>query len=63
MEKKFKYALGAQLVISVSGEKGEVVARLDSAHSDDEYRLWYKAADGRAVHEWMTESALEVPEA
>ena len=57
--KEFKYALGADVTISISGEEGTVVSRLDSENSEDQCQVRYKSADGRAVESWWVVSALE----
>lgn len=56
----FKFALGQQLQISASGEAGDVIARSESIHNENQYLLRYRAADGRAVQDWWGESALSV---
>lgn len=56
----FKFTLGQATTITASGEKGEVVGRADFKHQEDQYFIRYKAADGRAVESWWTESALTI---
>lgn len=56
--KKFKFKLGQQVCISVSGEAGEVVGRAEYLETENSYYLRYKSADGRAVQAWWEASAL-----
>lgn len=58
MGKEFKFKLGDRVAIVESGESGEVIGRADYAHADNSYYLRYKAADGRAVENWWSETAL-----
>jgi hypothetical protein len=58
MGKEFKFKLGDRVTIVESGESGEVIGRADYAIADNSYYLRYKAADGRAVEGWWTETAL-----
>jgi len=60
----FKFELGALASISingVSGETGEIIARAEYTNAENMYFLRYIAADGRAVQQWWTESALVAP--
>lgn len=59
MNKEFKFQLNQQVVISASGENGEVIGRADYSHAENSYYLRYKAADGKATECWWTESALK----
>ena len=59
MNHTFKYALGAHVAISESGEKGGVIGRANYSHATDSYLVRYRAADGRAVEGWWDEGALE----
>jgi hypothetical protein len=54
----FKFSLRQTLIISTSGETGEVLARAEYATGENSYYLRYKAADGRATEAWWAESAL-----
>jgi hypothetical protein len=54
----FKFELKQRVVISASGEQGEVIARAEYSESTPAYLVRYKAADGRAVEAWWNESAL-----
>ena len=58
----FKFELGQNVKITVSGEVGEVVGRADYSNSESGFYIRYKSADGRAVEEWWREQALEVME-
>jgi hypothetical protein len=55
---RFKYDIGARLVITVSGEECEVIGRAEYAKAENNYYVRYKAADGRAFEAWWSESAL-----
>jgi hypothetical protein len=57
--REFEFSLGEPVVITVSGEAGEVIGRADYAASEDCYLVRYKAADGRAVEAWWSTGALE----
>lgn len=54
----FKFALKQKVVITASGEAGEVTGRAEYATSENSYLLRYRAGDGRAVEQWWSESAL-----
>jgi len=56
---KFKFDLGADVQISVSGEKGKITARAQYLESINCYLIRYRASDGRAVESWWDESAIE----
>lgn len=54
-----KFELGHPVTITCSGESGIVVGRAEYvSQSEPQYFVRYKAADGRAVEAWWTESAL-----
>jgi len=55
----FSFDLQARVRIRESGEVGEVIGRAEYTFSSDSYLVRYKAADGRAVENWWTESSLE----
>lgn len=58
-----KFELGSQVVIDCSGESGEVIGRAQYAYcAEASYFVRYKAADGKAVETWWTESALTATE-
>jgi hypothetical protein len=54
----FELQLGQNVVIKVSGEEGEVIARAEYLNSANSYYIRYRSADGRAVEAWWTEDAL-----
>lgn len=56
---KFLFPMGSTLLIITSNERGEVIGRAQNAHAEDCYNLRYAAADGRAVEQWWSASALE----
>lgn len=58
MNKQFKFELGNAVAIAASGEQGEVIGRAEYTHAERTYLLRYKAADGRAVESWWSESAI-----
>lgn len=55
----FRFALGEQVVIAISGESGRVTARSDSMHAAPQYCVTYKANDGRACESWWAARDLE----
>jgi len=56
----FKFQLGEGVVIVVSGERGNVIARAEYLNCDPQYLVRYKAGDGRAIESWWSEDALNV---
>lgn len=58
MREKFKFELGQDVTITASGEKGIVIGRAEYLHCENTNYIRYKAADGRAVESWWTDSAL-----
>ena len=58
MVKAFKFELGQQVEIKVSGESGEVIGRAEYADSENSYFLRYKDAQGMAREAWWPEGAL-----
>lgn len=55
----FKFELGAEVTISVSGEHGIVVGRAEYPDSPNIYLVLYKSSEGRAVEGWWKENVLE----
>lgn len=53
-----KYQLKQIVKIAASGEEGEVIGRAEYAHCEPSYYIRYKRADGCAVEQWWSESAL-----
>ncbi len=56
----FKFKHGDKVVITISGEQGEVKGRADYDNSCNSYWVRYKAADGQATSRWWDEDALEL---
>ena len=59
----FKYDLDARVKVSCSGEEGDVIGRAEYTSQEPQYWIRSKAADGRAVESWWSESALDVAQA
>jgi hypothetical protein len=57
-EHKFAFKMWEDVGISVSGETGAVIGRVEYASGEDQYLIRYKSADGRAVENWWVVSAL-----
>ena len=55
----FKFELGQQVKVSISGEEGKVKGRGEYIDSASQYWLHIKGADGRAVNAWFYESEIE----
>lgn len=55
----FKFELGEKVVITVSGEVGEVIGRAEYVASAHNYWIRYCMADGRATEQWWQENALD----
>ena len=54
----YKFKLGQQASIAVSGETGQIIARAEYTTGTNSYLLRYKSADGRAVEAWWNEDAV-----
>ena len=54
----FKFNLGDDVVLEVSGEDGNVIGRAEYVSAENSYLIRYQAADRRAVEQWWSESAL-----
>lgn len=54
----FKHRLNSRVTLSESGESGKIVGRAQYTTADNQYYVLYKAADGRQVESWWTESAI-----
>ena len=52
--------LGQTACITISGETGTVTGVANYTNSPAHYRLFYKAADGRAIEGWFTADQLTV---
>ncbi|WP_392433184.1 hypothetical protein ACF3VQ_01995 [Yersinia sp. HM-2024] len=59
---KFKFELNQVVEPRISDEWGEVIGRAEYAHSENQYFIFYKTADGRALKDWFNESELEAVE-
>jgi len=55
---KFKFDLRQPVKIKVSGETGEVQSRLESVGSNNQYLMYYRSTDGRAIETWWNEAQL-----
>lgn len=55
---KFKYELYQPVGLIKSDEVGTVEGRAEYTSSEPQYYVRYKAADGRQVEAWWTESAI-----
>ena len=55
---KFKFELGENVSLVCSDERGTVTGRAEYSNSNNDYRVRYKAADGRQVEAWHAEDAL-----
>lgn len=53
-----KFNLNQTVTIAASGEQGEVIGRAEYSTAEPSYYVRYQCADGRAVEQWWTESAL-----
>lgn len=56
----FEFELRQPVTIMQSGEVGHVIGRAEYDHADNTYLVRYRAADGHAVENWWTESALGI---
>ena len=56
----FKFGLGDNVAIIVSGEQGHVIGRSEYLNSEPQYLVRYKTADGRGIESWWSEDALQV---
>lgn len=59
----YKFKLGQQASIAVSGETGQIIARAEYTTGTNSYLLRYKSADGRAVEAWWNEDAVALDNA
>lgn len=57
--KSFRFELGDQVAISVSGEKGQIKGRAEYQTAENAYLVRYVKADGCAVEAWWDETALQ----
>jgi hypothetical protein len=55
----FKFELNAKVKLKHSDEEGVVIGRAEHTTCEDQYRVAYKAADGRQVTDWWEVSLIE----
>ena len=55
---EFRYNLGDRVELKESGESGEVIGRAEYAYAESSYYVRYKAADGRQVDNWHSDSGV-----
>lgn len=55
----FTFDLSQLVNMRISDEWGEVQARAQYAHSENQYLIHYKATDGCARTDWFAESVLD----
>ncbi len=55
---QFMFQLGDLVRVTASGEQGEVIGRAEYSSGVDQYLVYYKAADGRAVEAWWAVDRL-----
>ena len=56
---KLKFKLNQKVKVSISGEEGEIMVRSECAGQPNQYYLYYKAANGRAINAWFMEDQIE----
>jgi len=56
---KFKFNLKENVTLVHSDESGEVIGRAEHTTCENQYRVAYKAADGRQVIDWWEESLVK----
>lgn len=56
---EFDYNIHDVVMISVSGEVGEIIGRAEREYDLHEYLVRYKDANGCAVERWWNENAIE----
>lgn len=54
----FEFEIGQPVLITVSKETGNVIARAEFETCEQQYLVRYKSGEGCAVEQWWTESAL-----
>lgn len=55
----FKFEMGQRVKLVESEEEGEVIGRGEHKSSEPNYRVLYRAGDGRQVDCWWDESSLQ----
>ena len=57
--KMFKFELGQEVEIGISGEQGYIKGRAEYTEDADQYYVHYKAGDGRACFSWLSGTELK----
>lgn len=60
--KDFKFCLGQLVNLRISDEFGEVQARSQHVTGENQYFIYYQAADNCATERWFSESQLTTVE-
>ena len=55
---EFRFSLNETVGMVTSDEVGKVIGRAEYLDGEDQYFVRYKAADGRQVENWWSDSAL-----
>ena len=55
---QFLFQTGQKVAIEISGECCTVIGRAEYQHSESQYLLRYKSAQGIACESWWSESAI-----
>jgi hypothetical protein len=55
---KFNFDLKEKVKLVHSDESGEVIGRAEHTTCENQYRVVYKASDGRQVTDWWEESLI-----
>jgi len=58
-----QHQLNTAVTITASGEQGTIIGRAEYVNAEPSYLVRYKCADGRAVENWWTESAIQPTDA
>lgn len=56
---KFKFDLKAKVKLAHSDETGEIIGRAEFSGCINQYRVVYKAGDGRQSVDWWDETLIE----
>ena len=56
--KDFKFCLGQLVNLRISNEFGEILARSQHVTGENQYYVYYRAADKCATERWYSESQL-----
>lgn len=57
-EDTFKFVIGANVSLSMSGEKGEIIGRAEYKTESNKYYVRYVTAQGSQTEDWISENAL-----